>query len=208
MFKRRNPLPLHKRASAFLWPRSGWRRSGAYVAHRLRRLPGTPYRIAAGFASGAAVSFTPFMGLHFVLAALLAVLVRGNVVASAIGTAVGNPWTFPFIWLWTYSLGSWILGSGDNLAVEPEDLSFFHHIFDNPLEVLLPMLVGSVPTAVVAWFVFFWPLQRVVDGYQKARKRRLRKRVEKSRRASGHKMPANLVPDAPPVETRKAESQR
>ncbi|GAB4364239.1 MAG: DUF2062 domain-containing protein [Kiloniellaceae bacterium] len=208
MFKRRNPLPLHQRAGAFLWPRSGWRRSGAYVAHRLRRLPGTPYRIAAGFASGAAVSFTPFMGLHFVLAALLAVLVRGNVVASAIGTAVGNPWTFPFIWLWTYSLGNWILGSGKSLTESPEDLSFFHHIFDNPLDVLLPMLVGSVPTAVVAWFVFFWPFQRIVDGYQKARKRRLRKRVQKGRRASSDKMPANLVPDAPLVETRKVESQR
>lgn len=208
MFKRRNPLPLHQRAGAFFWPRGGWRRSGAYVAHRLRRLPGTPYRIAAGFASGAAVSITPFMGLHFVLAALLALVVRGNILASAIGTVVGNPWTFPFIWLWTYSLGNWILGRGNGPAVFPEDLSFFHHIIDNPLEVLLPMIVGSVPTAVVVWFAFFWPLQRTVDGYQKARRRRLHRRMERGRRASRHKMPADAPTDLPIVETRKAESQR
>src|SRR3546814_6570308 len=76
MFKRRIPLPFHRRARSFLWPRGGWRRSGTYVAHRLRRLPGPPYRIAAGFASGAAISFTPFIGLHFVLATLLALCLK------------------------------------------------------------------------------------------------------------------------------------
>lgn len=207
MFKRRNPLPFHQRAGAFMWPRSGWRRSGAYVAHRLRRLPGTPYRIAAGFASGAAVSFTPFIGLHFVLAAGFALLVRGNVIAAAIGTVVGNPWTFPFIWLWTYSLGRWVLGGEHGLTGLPEDLSF-HHIFENPFEVLLPMIVGSIPTAAVAWFVFFWPLQRTVAGYQRARKRRLRKRLSRGGRASSRKMPAAMAPGAPHVETRKVESQR
>lgn len=204
MFKRRHPLPFHKRAGAVIWPRGGWRRSGAYVAHRLRRLPGTPYRIAAGFASGAAVSFTPFIGLHFVLAALLALVVRGNVIAAAIGTAVGNPWTFPFIWLWTYSLGRWILG-GESLTALPENPSF-QHIFQNPLEVLLPMIVGAFPTAVVAWFVFFWPLQRMVAGYQKARRRRLKKRLlSRSRTLRGR----TAGPDqgAELAETRKYERQ-
>jgi uncharacterized protein len=185
MFKRRIPLPFHKRAGAFLWPRGGWRRSGAYVAHRLRRLPGTPYRIAAGFASGAAISFTPFIGLHFALGALLALAVRGNVIAAAIGTAVGNPWTFPFIWLWSYSLGRWLLGSGRSLTARPEDFSFAH-IFENPLEVLLPMVVGGIPTAIVAWILFFWPLRRVIAEYQKARKRRLRKRLHRELEAADH----------------------
>lgn len=177
MFKRRHPLPILKRAGGWLWPRIGWRRSGAYVAHRLRRLPGTPYRVAAGFASGAAISFTPFIGLHFVLAALLALLIRGNVVAAAIGTVVGNPWTFPLIWLWIYTLGNWILG-GPGLTALPDNLSF-HHFIESPLRVFLPMVVGGIPTAIVAWFVFFWPLQSTIAEYQKARRRRLRKRLEK-----------------------------
>jgi len=190
-----------------LWPRSGWRRSGAYVAHRLRRLPGTPYRIAAGFASGAAVSFTPFIGLHFVLAAALALLVRGNVIAAAIGTVVGNPWTFPFIWLWTYSLGRWVLGVEHGLTGLPEDLSF-HHIFENPLEVLLPMIVGSIPTAAIAWFVFFWPLQRAIAVYQSARRRRLRKRLHREfERAEQAAAAAESLPP-PPELHRKTEGQR
>jgi len=72
MFGRRNPLPVLHRVWSVVWPKAGWRRASRYMAHRVRRLPGTPYRIAAGVASGAAVSFTPFIGLHFVAAALLA----------------------------------------------------------------------------------------------------------------------------------------
>ncbi|GAB4391031.1 MAG: DUF2062 domain-containing protein [Kiloniellaceae bacterium] len=208
MFKRRNPLPLHKRAGAVLWPQGGWRRSGAYVAHRLRRLPGTPYRIAAGFASGAAISFTPFIGLHFVLAALLALLVRGNLIAAAIGTVVGNPWTFPFIWLWIYSLGRWILG-GEALTALPEDLSF-QHIFEHPLEVLLPMIVGGIPTAAVAWFVFFWPLQRTVAEYQRARRRRLKRRLRRLSQNVGQgagRKAADRANDVKLAKTRKFERQ-
>ncbi len=112
MFGRRKPLPPHHRVWSFVWPRAGWGRASRYIAHRVRRLPGTPYRIAAGLASGAAISFTPFIGLHFVFGALLALLLRGSVVASAIGTAVGNPWTFAIIWPATYSLGHWLIGGG------------------------------------------------------------------------------------------------
>ncbi|WP_422366443.1 DUF2062 domain-containing protein [Pelagibius sp.] len=179
MFKRREPLTFLKRASEILWPKGGWRRSGTYVAHRLRRLPGTPYRIAAGFASGAAISFTPFIGLHFILAAVLAVVLRGNLLAAAIGTVVGNPWTFPFIWLWIYSLGTWLIGN-DDLTGLPQSLSL-SYIVDNPLGVLLPMTVGGIPTAICAWFVFFWPIQRTVDQYQKARRRRTRRKLRRLR---------------------------
>jgi len=176
MFARRTPLPLLRRIGGALWPSAGWRRATAYVAHRVRRLPETPYRIAAGFACGAAISFTPFIGLHFVGAALLAVLLRGNVVASAIGTVVGNPWTFPFIWAWIYSLGRWLTG-GDVISNLPNVLSL-NYIFSRPSEVLLPMTIGGLPTAVVAWFAFFWPIRGAVVEYQRARRWRIRRRAK------------------------------
>lgn len=180
MFQRRNPLPLLHRARELVWPKSGWRRASLYVAHRLSRLPGTPYRIAAGFACGAAVSFTPFMGFHFVGAALLALVVRGNLIASAIGTVVGNPWTFPFIWLWSYHLGRWLLGGSAGPGV-PEELSMTY-IFENFSSVFWPMTVGGLPTAMVAWFAFFWPAHVVVSQYQRRRRRRLRRKVARMRR--------------------------
>jgi uncharacterized protein (DUF2062 family) len=161
-----------------MWPRAGWRRRGIYMAHRLRRLPGTPESIAAGFACGAAISFTPFIGLHFVLAALIAWLIGGNVIASAIGTAVGNPWSFPFIWAWIFSLGRWVLGVADVGAL-PEDLTMAF-IFERPWKVLFPMIVGGIPTALVAWVGFYWPVKRAVAAYQQARRRA---RVHAYRRA-------------------------
>ncbi|MCK5621488.1 MAG: DUF2062 domain-containing protein, partial [Alphaproteobacteria bacterium] len=105
MFRRRKQQPVHHKVGNLIWPQIGFRRSMTYVWHRVGRLHGTPHSIAGGFAAGAAVSFTPFVGSHFVLAVLISWLTRGNIVAGLLGTAIGNPWTFPFIWLWIYELG-------------------------------------------------------------------------------------------------------
>ncbi len=175
MFGRRNPLPIRHWVQSFVWPKAGWRRASRYIAHRVRRLPGTPYRIAAGFACGAAVSFTPFIGLHFVFAALLALLLRGNVVASAIGTAVGNPWTFPFIWVWTFTLGQWLIGA-EAASDLPATLSL-SYIFERPLDVLWPMTLGALPTALVVWMGTFWTARGAVAEYQHVRHRRRRSKV-------------------------------
>lgn len=181
MFRRRTPLPFLRRIVGFFWPRSGWRRASVYFAHRLRRLPGTPYRVAAGFACGAAVSFTPFIGFHFIGAALLSLLLRGNLIASAFGTVVGNPWTFPIIWAWIYTFGHWILG-GKDISDLPERFNF-NYIFDRPLDVLWPMTVGGIPTAIVAWFAFFWPIRGMVAEYRRVRRRRIRSRLRSDRRS-------------------------
>jgi len=182
MFGRRNPLPPLRRFVTAVWPRRGWRRAMTYLAHRVRRLPGTPYRIAAGFACGAAISFTPFLGFHFVCAALLALLLRGSLMASAIGTVVGNPWTFPLIWAWNYALGTWLIG-GEAASELPESFSLTY-IFDRPMEILWPMTVGSIPTAIVAWFAFFLPIRGAVAEYQLARRRRRTRKATSKRRAA------------------------
>ena len=88
---RRDPLGLLKRLRGWLWPRTGWRRAGHYLVTRVKRMPGTPRGIAAGVATGVAVSLTPFVGLHLLLALGLAYLAGGNLLAAALGTLVGNP---------------------------------------------------------------------------------------------------------------------
>ena len=173
-----------------VWPHIGFRRAAAYIVHRITRLPGSPHSIAAGFACGAAISFTPFLGLHFALAALVAWLMGGNIIASAIGTAVGNPWTFPFIWAWTYEFGVWILGA-DGARSTPDQLAFtelFARLVTSVLRFdfagfvtyvwpfLWPMIVGSVPTVFIAWAAFYWPMWGVVAEYQAVRRRRREKR--------------------------------
>jgi hypothetical protein len=177
MFGRRRRLRLSERLRQLVWPRLGWRRAGTYFSHRVRRLRGTPYSIAAGFACGAALSFTPLIGFHFVLAALLSWLIGANLIAAAIGTVVGNPWTFPFIWIANYRIGAFVLGreGGEGL---PEGLTMAY-IFANPEAVLLPMVIGGVPMGVVAWVVSFWLVRRTVARYQRMRAARLRRRAER-----------------------------
>ena len=96
-------------------PPGGWRRALLYMRHRLTRIPDAPHRIARGVACGIFVSFTPLIGLHLLLAAALAWLVRGNVVAALIGTVVGNPLTFPFIAVLSLDLGRAIMDTGDGV---------------------------------------------------------------------------------------------
>lgn len=127
---------------------------------------------------------TPFVGLHFIISAILAYVVRANILASAIGTAVGNPWTFPFIWVWIYNVGLWMVGNSHASAADVD----FATVFSTSMEALIrfdlaflaqtsgpvlwPMLVGSIPTALVTWIIFYAPLQPIISRYQTARHHR------------------------------------
>lgn len=174
LFGRREKLPVYQKIKGFIWPRTGFLRSFKYLSHRIARIPGTSRSIAVGFASGAAMSMTPFMGFHFVVSALLAWILRGNILASALGTLVGNPWTFPFIWVWTYRVGCWVLQT-DQLN-DPLTSMHMADVFQSPVKslgpLLLPMLVGSIPNAIVLWFITYYPCRKLVEEYKRKRAER------------------------------------
>lgn len=184
MFQRRRKLNSVEKVREFFWPSAGWHRSTRYVFHRVARIPGSSYSLAAGFACGAAISMTPFVGLHFIISAMVAYAMRANVLASAIGTAVGNPWTFPFIWVWIYNLGFWILGDSPVDATKVDFAEVFSHSmeallrFDMPFllqtsaPILWPMLIGSLPTALMVGILFYVPLEPTISKYQSVRHHR------------------------------------
>lgn len=178
----------------FFWPTAGWNRSTRYVFHRVARIPGSAYSLAAGFACGAAISFTPFIGLHFVLAAMLAYIMRANILASAIGTVVGNPWTFPFIWTGVFKVGSRLVHAHDVAAHEVDFLSVltesmaamhrldFGYLFDTAWPVLFPLLVGSVPVGIFVWVLFYFPLRPMISRYQAARHHKRTRKLIKAQK--------------------------
>ena len=172
MFRRRKPLTWAERLREYVWPRSGLRRSWRYNIQRLKRLNDTSYSIAAGLACGVAVAFTPFIGFHFLLAAFVAWLIGGNIIASALGTLIGNPWTYPIILWWTYEVGHWMLG-GVTVRRLPEDITF-RFLIDHPMRLFLPMMLGSVPSVLGAWIVTFFPARIIINRAQKMRRRRIR----------------------------------
>ena len=69
-----------------------------------------PQRVALSFAVGTAISFSPFLGFHLLIAIVVAFLFRLNKVEMILGTFVNNPWTFPFVYGGAYFLGAWMLG--------------------------------------------------------------------------------------------------
>ena len=200
MFRRRKPLSVLKQLRAVIWPERGFRRLFSYLIQRIIRLPGTPASIASGFASGIAASFTPFLGLHFILAGALALLLRGNVLASAIGTFFGNPWTFILIWLADYEVGLGVIhafGYGASLHVLSIDelgaimgnvmrfLSFTGNTTWGDLsrdieQVFMPMLIGGTVLGVIAWVSSFVLTLWAVKGWRLHRAKRLLKVVHRA----------------------------
>ena len=117
VFKRRDRRPIWQIVLDFFYPRGGWARAFEYVKHRVRRLPDTPEKISRGIAAGVFTAFTPFYGIHFVCAAIIARMMRGNIFAALIGTFFGNPLTYIPIGVTALSAGHWLLGRPFNAAL-------------------------------------------------------------------------------------------
>ena len=123
MFKRREPLPIWKAVGRFLWPHGGWGRAALYVKHRLRRLPDSPRKISRGITwRASSPPSRPFYGAHFVVAAALAVIMRGNLMAALLGTFFGNPLTYVPIGVVSLNLGHWMLGTVPAATMRREHL--------------------------------------------------------------------------------------
>jgi uncharacterized protein (DUF2062 family) len=192
MFDRRIPRTLLTKLREVIWPRMGWRRALVYYWRRLQRVPGTPESIAAGFACGAAASMMPLMGLHFILAALFALALRSSIIASAFGTIVGNPWTFPFIWLGTYKLGGFFLGVDHEIEGDRLFLRMFAQmgralrnfdtalLADNVWPIWWPMMLGSLPVAIAVGFMTYWLLIEPLRVGQRRRDRAMAKNAARS----------------------------
>jgi uncharacterized protein len=195
IFKRRERPSTYDRVRATVAPRKGFWRGFDYINKRMRRLPDSPHRIALGFACGALASFTPFFGLHFIVAAALAWLVRGNIIASLFGTIVGNPLTFPLIAstsLWT---GRWILG----LYHRGSDFEVITHAFAEGMnslwgtvkswfgygpsmldglrvfmaDIFVPYLIGGIIPGLIVATICYLVMGPLVAAYQKRRRKKL-----------------------------------
>lgn len=202
VFKRRRPRTPLEWMRDLLYPKGGFRRAAQYVSHRLRRLPDEPHRIARGVFAGVFVSFTPLFGLHFLAAAGLAWLIRGNILAALMGTFVGNPVTFPLIAVSAVETGHWLLGIDVPLSFLSIVAAFSNagaELWENFIAMFTdapthwgslwaflhtyywPYLVGGILPGLVVSLTFYWITIPIVRAYQKMRAARLRERIEKRR---------------------------
>ena len=176
MFRRRVPLSFVGKVKELLWPRKGFSRLYSYLVQRVLRMPGSAYSLACGFACGVAVSFTPLLGFHLLLALGLAYFIRGNMATALLGTLFGNPWTFPLIFVLLQAIGEGLIQyfGLTSLWAKPEA----GDVYGQFLEYFIPMALGGVLMFILSWLVSFticyW-------GIVSWREHRMKKRQKKQR---------------------------
>ena len=149
ILKRKKPQLLWQKLGNYIWPFMGWGRFLTYVRKRITRLSGSPHRIALGIALGVACSFNPFVGTHIIQAAILSLILRAHVAASALGTIIGNPTTFPFMWWSALLVGQLMLKlTGYEITADLVDdqtslTDLLQAAQDHPMQILLPWAIGG-----------------------------------------------------------------
>lgn len=200
IFKRRDPKPTLRAVAEFLWPRGGWTRAFHYVKHRMRRLPDSPERISRGIWVGVFTAFTPFYGLHFLVAAVLARLMKANLLAALMGTFFGNPLTYVPIGVAALQTGHFVLGTrlsegversfGGKFADAGSDLWHnFLAIFTRAeaewsglrvfwAEVFYPYLIGGILPGIFFATLCYYLTVPLIRAYQKRRKGMIKAKFE------------------------------
>ena len=163
-------------------------RTKKYISLSIKRVKGTPQALSLGLATGIAISFTPFIGLHALLAIFISWIIGGSMAAALIGTLFGNPWTFPFIWYFTFEIGQFInygflsyeeefsfkiiKKEISTLLVILKNIIVFANIpeLEENLEKLklIPfMIVGSIPLVFITWIISYFSFLIIFKSYKK-----------------------------------------
>jgi uncharacterized protein (DUF2062 family) len=185
-FKRRKARGVGERLRQLLWPKRSWSRSVRYIFLRLKRLPTSPHKIALGVATGVFAVFTPFLGAQMVLAGVLAWVMRGSILASALASFLGNPLTYPVIWFSTYNLGNVLLGATASFRLV--DLhARLSNLWDGLVSgspgaalgaadsvwlIVKPMILGSLPLGIFAAGLAYVGVWRLIAAAHARRRER------------------------------------
>lgn len=126
---------------------------------RLLAIDDPPERTALAFSIGVFIAFFPLLGLHAIMATVVAFAFRFNKLAIYIGTFINNPFlTLVPIILASYALGAIVLGRP--LALPPESMEllksphlfagdWWSNLFRSSGNLLLPYAIGGLMLSVV-----------------------------------------------------------
>jgi uncharacterized protein len=143
---------------------------------RLLAIDDPPERTAFAFSIGIFIAFSPFLGLHTILATVLAFAFRFNKVAIYTGTFLNNPFlTLVPIIILSYAVGAFLLGrpldipdEGIELLRDPHLLTrdWYSRLFLHSWDIVWPFAVGGMVLSVVCSLLAYPLTLRALRAYR------------------------------------------
>jgi uncharacterized protein (DUF2062 family) len=141
---------------------------------RLLAIDDPPERTALAFSIGIFIAFSPFLGLHTIMATVVAFAFRFNKVAIYTGTFINNPFlTLVPIIIISYAVGAFFLGrplgipdEGIALLQDPHLFSrdYYRRLFLQSWNIVWPFAVGatilSIVCSLLAYPLTLWALRK------------------------------------------------
>ena len=151
---------------------------------RLLAIDDPPERTALAFSIGIFIAFSPFLGLHTIMATAVAFIFRFNKIAIYTGTFINNPFlTLVPIIVASYAVGAFLLGrpmsipdEGLQLLKNPRLLSGDYYqqlFFQSWNHIVWPFSVGAMALSVVCSLLAYPLTLRALRAYH-SRKQRTR----------------------------------
>jgi len=148
---------------------------------RLLAVDDPPERTALAFSVGVFIAFSPFLGLHTIMATLVAFVFRFNKIAIYTGTFVNNPFlTLVPIIAASYALGALLMGrplslpdEGWQLLQEPHLLTaaYWRQLFTHLRDIVLPFSIGGITLSVVLSLAAYPVTLKLLHARQRKRHR-------------------------------------
>ncbi len=150
---------------------------------RLLAIDDPPERTALAFSIGVFIAFSPFLGLHTLMATAIAFLFRFNKIAIYTGTFINNPFlTLVPIIILSYGVGAFILGrplsipdEGLELLKNPKIFSsdYYRLLFVQSWAIVWPFSVGAMALSVVCSLLAYPLTLRALRAYGVHKRHRL-----------------------------------
>jgi uncharacterized protein len=141
-----------------------------YICDRIRaiiKLDAPPHKLAAAFALGVFIAFSPWLGLHIVSAIALAWLFRLSRVVVLTASFLNNPWTIVPMYSFCLWFGFTITGSDaaiPEIAWRSLGVRELYHVL---LPFLWPYVAGTLVIGAIAAAISYFVIYGAVVRYRK-----------------------------------------
>ncbi len=138
-----------------------------YVKDRIRnifKLDDSPNQLAAAFALGVFIAFSPTIGLHTITCLLLAWMFRLSKLVVFTAAFINNPWTIVPMYGFCLWFGVKITGGAANVPAIAWNELTFRNAYQTLLPYLWPFVAGTVAVGLIAaaaaYTIIYWAVVR------------------------------------------------